>query len=134
MQEKDRARLLRDKTDSIHKMLVNWAKQYDILNPGERITFVMLVETIPTVVGKTREQILALPVEFLKLSTRAQKGCKRAVTRYPCDETTIGELISLSAKELISRSKNFGITSLNEVRYKLQQLGLRLREDEDKWP
>jgi DNA-directed RNA polymerase subunit alpha len=42
--------------------------------------------------------------------------------------TTIGELVSRSGDELME-AKNFGVTSLNEVKEKLQALGLKLRGD-----
>ena len=41
---------------------------------------------------------------------------------------SLGELISRTPDELLE-SKNFGVTSLNEVRSKLNDLGLRLRND-----
>jgi DNA-directed RNA polymerase subunit alpha len=40
--------------------------------------------------------------------------------------TTIGELIRKSGDDLLE-SKNFGVTSLNEVREKLTLLDLKLR-------
>ena len=40
--------------------------------------------------------------------------------------TTIGELIRKSSDDLLE-SKNFGVTSLNEVREKLTQMDLKLR-------
>jgi DNA-directed RNA polymerase subunit alpha len=39
---------------------------------------------------------------------------------------SIGELVSKSADELLE-ARNFGITSLNEVREKLRERGLALR-------
>ena len=41
---------------------------------------------------------------------------------------SLGDLIARSADELLE-SKNFGVTSLAEVREKLVQLGLSLRGD-----
>ena len=41
---------------------------------------------------------------------------------------SIGELINRSADELLE-AKNFGMTSLNEVRGKLQEMQLKLRND-----
>jgi DNA-directed RNA polymerase subunit alpha len=41
---------------------------------------------------------------------------------------SLGELIRRSADELVE-AKNFGMTSLNEVREKLRQMGLNLRGD-----
>jgi len=42
--------------------------------------------------------------------------------------TSLGELVQRTADELLE-SKNFGMTSLNEVREKLAQYGLTLRGD-----
>jgi DNA-directed RNA polymerase subunit alpha len=42
--------------------------------------------------------------------------------------TTIGELIRKTGDELLE-CKNFGVTSLNEVREKMGPLGLKLRGD-----
>jgi DNA-directed RNA polymerase subunit alpha len=41
---------------------------------------------------------------------------------------TIGELVSRTGDELME-AKNFGVTSLNEVKEKLTALGLKLRGD-----
>ena len=42
--------------------------------------------------------------------------------------STVGELVRHTGDELLE-CKNFGVTSLNEVRDKLTALGLRLRGD-----
>lgn len=72
----------------------------------------------------TREQqaLLNRPVAELNLSVRARK----CMTRLQI--ATLGELIARTPDELLE-SKNFGVTSLNEVRSKLNDLGLRLRND-----
>jgi DNA-directed RNA polymerase subunit alpha len=41
---------------------------------------------------------------------------------------TLGDLVNRTADELLE-SKNFGMTSLSEVREKLQTIGLSLRGD-----
>ena len=41
---------------------------------------------------------------------------------------TVGELIQKTADELLS-SRNFGVTSLNEIRAKLGEMSLKLRND-----
>ena len=41
---------------------------------------------------------------------------------------TMGELLRKSGDDLLE-CKNFGVTSLNEVREKLTQMGLKLRGD-----
>ena len=41
---------------------------------------------------------------------------------------TIGELVRKTGDDLLE-CKNFGVTSLNEVRDKLSQLGIKLRGD-----
>ncbi len=62
------------------------------------------------------------PVSELNLSVRARKCMNRL------NITTIGELLSRTGDELME-AKNFGVTSLNEVREKLTGMGLKLRGD-----
>lgn len=69
-----------------------------------------------------QQALLNRPVADLNLSVRARKCMSRLGI------TTLGELILRNPDELLE-SKNFGVTSLNEVRAKLQDLGLRLRND-----
>lgn len=68
------------------------------------------------------QALLARPVADLNLSVRARK----CMTRLGI--TTLGELVGRTQEELLE-SKNFGVTSLNEVRSKLTDLGLKLRGD-----
>ena len=65
---------------------------------------------------------LAQPVSDLNLSVRARKCMNRLGI------ATIGELCSRTPDELLS-AKNFGVTSLNEVRAKLTEMDLKLRND-----
>ncbi|HET6574240.1 MAG TPA: DNA-directed RNA polymerase subunit alpha C-terminal domain-containing protein [Fimbriiglobus sp.] len=62
------------------------------------------------------------PVSELNLSVRARKCMNRL------NITTLGELVIRTSDELLE-AKNFGITSLNEVKEKLTQYGLKLRGD-----
>ncbi len=66
------------------------------------------------------QALLERPMSDLNLSVRARK----CMTRLGL--TTIGELIRKSGDDLLE-CKNFGVTSLNEIREKLQQVGLKLR-------
>ncbi len=66
------------------------------------------------------QALLDRPISDLNLSVRARK----CMTRLGL--TTIGELIRKSQDDLLE-CKNFGVTSLNEVREKLTQAGLKLR-------
>jgi DNA-directed RNA polymerase subunit alpha len=66
--------------------------------------------------------VLNKSVSELNLSVRARKCMNRLGIN------TIGELVNRSADELLE-SKNFGMTSLNEVREKLRQLNISLRGD-----
>jgi DNA-directed RNA polymerase subunit alpha len=69
-----------------------------------------------------QQALLNRPVADLNLSVRARKCMSRLGI------TTLGELILRNPDELLE-SKNFGVTSLNEVRAKLSDMGLRLRND-----
>jgi DNA-directed RNA polymerase subunit alpha len=68
------------------------------------------------------QALMAKPVSELNLSVRARK----CMTRLGIN--SIGELVHRTPDELLE-SKNFGVTSLNEVRQKLADLGLKLRND-----
>ncbi len=66
--------------------------------------------------------LLERPISELGLSVRARKCMSRLGL------TTIGELVRKTGDDLLE-CKNFGVTSLNEVREKLKQLNLKLRGD-----
>jgi DNA-directed RNA polymerase subunit alpha len=68
------------------------------------------------------QQIYGLPITELNLSVRARK----CTTKLGI--VTIGDLVRRTAEDLLE-CKNFGVTSLNEVREKLTERGLRLRGD-----
>ena len=64
--------------------------------------------------------LLAKPISDLNLSVRARK----CMTRINIQ--TVGDLINTHPDQLLE-CKNFGVTSLNEVRDKLTQLGLKFK-------
>jgi DNA-directed RNA polymerase subunit alpha len=68
------------------------------------------------------QALLERPIADLNLSVRARKCMVRLGLN------TIGELVRRTGDDLLE-CKNFGVTSLNEVREKLTPLGLRLRGD-----
>ncbi|MCK4340603.1 MAG: tetratricopeptide repeat protein [Phycisphaerae bacterium] len=67
----------------------------------------------------TRARLLATPLSEFELSVRARNCLKKMNIR------TVGELIHLSEAELLAY-KNFGETSLNEIKALLTKKGLRL--------
>lgn len=68
------------------------------------------------------QQLLATTVAEMNLSVRSRKCMARLGI------TTVGELVTRTPDELLS-AKNFGVTSLNEIRAKLSELGVKLRND-----
>ncbi len=68
------------------------------------------------------QAVLERPIADLNLSVRARKCMVRL------GMSTLGELIRKTGDDLLE-CKNFGVTSLNEVREKLTQLNLKLRGD-----
>jgi len=68
------------------------------------------------------QAMLSRPVSDLNLSVRARKCMARLAI------STLGELIQRSPDELLA-TKNFGVTSLNEIRQQLSELQLKLRND-----
>ena len=75
-----------------------------------------------TALSEQEQAVLNKPVTDLNLSVRARKCMNRLGIN------TLGDLIQRTADELLE-SKNFGMTSLNEVREKLVTYGLSLRGD-----
>lgn len=68
------------------------------------------------------QALLDRPMADLNLSVRARKCMVRLGIN------TIGELVRKTGDDMLE-CKNFGVTSLNEVREKLSDLGLKLRGD-----
>jgi DNA-directed RNA polymerase subunit alpha len=66
------------------------------------------------------EGVLATPVADLELSVRSRKALGRLRV------ATLGELASKTEADLLS-CKNFGQTSLNEIKQRLSEYGLELR-------
>jgi len=67
-------------------------------------------------------RLMEMPVADLQLSVR----CRKCLNRLGI--TTVGELVNKTADELLS-VRNFGVTSLNEIRAKLAELGTSLRNE-----
>jgi DNA-directed RNA polymerase subunit alpha len=68
------------------------------------------------------EGIKALPIEELQLSVRSYNCLKREGVN------TVGELTQKSEAELTD-IRNFGLKSIEEVKAKLEDMGLSLREE-----
>lgn len=82
-------------------------------------------ERLALVSSERDSRILSMPVSELGLSVRSRRCMARLNIQ------TVGDLTMKTAEELLS-TKNFGQTSLNEVRSKLAELGLSLRESSEK--
>jgi len=76
----------------------------------------------PETLSADEQALLTRPITDLNLSVRARKCMVRLGVN------TIGELVRRTGDELLE-CKNFGVTSLNEVRDKLSVHGLKLRGD-----
>jgi DNA-directed RNA polymerase subunit alpha len=68
------------------------------------------------------QAVLSKSVNELNLSVRARKCMARLGI------TTVGELVQKTPDELLS-TRNFGVTSLNELRSRLGEMNLKLRND-----
>jgi DNA-directed RNA polymerase subunit alpha len=76
----------------------------------------------PESLSPDEKALLDRPIAELNLSVRARKCMVRLGL------TTVGDLVRRSGDDLLE-CKNFGVTSLNEVREKLTIHGLKLRND-----
>ena len=73
-------------------------------------------------ISEEQAALLGKSVAELNLSVRARKCMNRLGIN------TLNDLVQRSSEELLE-AKNFGMTSLQEVKEKLTQYGLRLRDD-----
>jgi DNA-directed RNA polymerase subunit alpha len=76
----------------------------------------------PQEVPPEMQALLNKPISELSLSVRARKCMSKLSIQ------TVADLVKRSGDELLE-CKNFGVTSLNEVRDKLTTLGLKLKND-----
>lgn len=74
-----------------------------------------------------RERMLSMPIMEFELSVRARNCLKKMNVR------TLGDLVKLREEELLAY-KNFGETSLNEIRALLQRKGLKLGQSIEEIP
>jgi DNA-directed RNA polymerase subunit alpha len=91
------------------------------LEGGERAGGDLRSEPIEEL-SQEEKALLAKPISDLNLSVRA----KKCMTKLGIQ--TVGELIVHTGDELME-CKNFGVTSLNEVREKLAELDLKLKNE-----
>jgi hypothetical protein len=82
----------------------------------------MLAE-VKSKLGELGLDLLLTSVDVLNLSVRARKCFNRGGIK------TLADLTRQTAGDLL-KNKNFGMTSLTEIREKLKQLGLSLRDEE----
>jgi len=71
-----------------------------------------------------KEKVLEMSIEELELSVRASNGLKRA------NINTVGDLIEKTREEM-SKIRNLGQKSLEEIERKLKELGLGFKTPED---
>jgi DNA-directed RNA polymerase subunit alpha len=76
----------------------------------------------PASMSPQEQAVQTMPLSDLNLSVRARKCMSRLGL------TTLGDLIGKTPDELLG-SRNFGVTSLNEIRAKLAEMNLKLRND-----
>jgi len=94
------------------------------LTIGQNLSASRLAEPVflPPSLSPQEQAILGKPISELNLSVRARKCMARLGL------TSVGELVQRTADDLLA-SRNFGVTSLNEVRAKLAEFSLKLRND-----
>jgi DNA-directed RNA polymerase subunit alpha len=78
----------------------------------------------PVVTGNVQPELLTKQVQDLELSVRSRKALQRL------NIMTVAELASRTEDELLG-CKNFGHTSLNEIKQQLASFGMSLRKLEE---
>jgi DNA-directed RNA polymerase subunit alpha len=100
----------------IKEMLASKGLRLGQLAPERQVVDVFEPESL----SADEQALLTRPISDLNLSVRARKCMIRLGI------TTLGELLRRTGDDLLE-CKNFGVTSLNEVREKLTTLGIKLR-------
>ncbi|MDR0521154.1 MAG: tetratricopeptide repeat protein [Planctomycetaceae bacterium] len=100
----------------IREMLTLKGLSMGMFAPEKPVPDVVDIATLPPEMQATLER----PATDLNLSVRARKCLNRLNIQ------TIGELVRHTADEMLE-CKNFGVTSLNEIREKLVPFGIKLR-------
>jgi len=77
---------------------------------------------VDTSMSPEEQATMNRPIGDLSLSVRSRKCMNRLAIQ------TIGQILARTPDELLA-SRNFGVTSLNEIRLKLGEMGLKLRND-----
>ena len=77
---------------------------------------------VDTSMSPEEQATMNRPIGDLSLSVRSRKCMNRLAIQ------TIGQILARTPDELLA-SRNFGVTSLNEIRLKLGEIGLKLRND-----
>ena len=80
--------------------------------------------TTPAVAGNVAPELLSKSVADIELSVRSRKALQRL------NINTVGDLAARTEAELLG-CKNFGLTSLNEIKQQLGTFGMGLRKLED---
>ncbi|MBW3539404.1 MAG: tetratricopeptide repeat protein [Planctomycetes bacterium] len=93
------------------------------LSVGENLTKTRRIPSfMPQDLSPQEQAVLTKPIAELALSVRARKCMSRLGLQ------SVSELVTKTPDELLS-TRNFGVTSLNEIRARLGELGLKLRND-----
>ncbi|MCZ6698687.1 MAG: tetratricopeptide repeat protein [Planctomycetota bacterium] len=88
--------------------------------PASDATATATAAAAPTSILQGDSELMTRPVSSLQLSVRARKCLQRLGLN------SVGELIRTSEPELLA-SKNFGLTSLSEIKQRLGEIDLSLR-------
>ncbi len=76
----------------------------------------------PKAISAGMEDLLSRPVEDMELTARGMKCMEKLNVR------TLGDLVQKTENDLLS-CKNFGQTSVDQIKEKLEKVGLKLREE-----
>ncbi len=115
--------VIQKKADEIRQQLEGWARQNNILEPGEWIQFSLMIRNVPVVVQTTGEHILSKTIKALNLWPPNTRTYLK-----PCGINTVGDLVKRSEGDLF-RINGIGECSVRKIKEKLAELGLKLRSD-----
>ena len=101
------------------KILLNYLKLFSEMDDSHPE-----IEILVEKEEEKKDKIPDMPIEELELSVRASNGLKRA------NINTVGDLVERTREEM-SKIRNLGQKSLDEIESKLRELGLSFKQPED---
>ncbi len=128
--------LIQAKSDEIKLLIEAWAKENNVLKPGEQIEFMMSVVRLPTV-RQGNSRLLTTVMSELHFSVRSARLALLACSRVTFGNTfwrdaerqmTLDDFLQVSSHDLL-KLHGCGTGTVEEIRTKLAEIRCKFKGD-----